>query len=161
VRVASTRRWLSAVVLILSLAAASLAAQDGDQGFLLPVPAGANSWNIEIAHLAGFTGVARSRVALSSDGTLRCLPADRCSEPSPEWRQQVFDAVAALNASTTPIANADTFCRDCDATRVIVRRRSSSGRELIGMHSWPSRNGLDTVPAPVRQVYGLLNMMLK
>ena len=125
-------------------------------GALQPVelPAGKDSWAVQVVTRGGFAGGGKGDVTISSGGSVTCLPATNpCADKlSPAALQSLAQKVLATKPSKWE-GSALSTCRDCYVTMLVLHRREKDGHVKTYTAYWDDTTG-GKMSAEVRRIYG-------
>lgn len=101
----------------------------------MALPAGSDSWVVEVFKSGGIFGKSGRDFALSSEGQILCdLPEASCPKSFVPARFQPL--LQDIQLGTVTIASRSLYCNDCLTTTLVIRRRDAAGVQQTTIASW-------------------------
>jgi hypothetical protein len=143
---------LSVVATLLLLALLAAARDPVD---LLPLPAGASAWTIDIE--GGITGAGGGRFAVDSSRQVRCALRECGPAVAEDAHGRIAGTIAALRSTSWSAGR--SVCSDCYVIRMTVRRRTASGSDVANVYTWTVADA-SVIPADVQAIYDAMRVVM-
>jgi hypothetical protein len=158
-----SRDRTSAIILMVILALSTSGQPVNPRSLVaqLALPAGNNTWVVQVFTSGGLIGTGDGDFGISSEGRLICSSLDLgCpKEVQAPQLQTVMEMVQAVVpfAAVVPTVS---LCNDCIRRTIVIRRRDSLGIEFNYTASWDDLSRAN-VPREVLQIYDAVAALRK